>query len=136
MRSGDSLLSLLPSIFSLHSAKQHNHLVLQHLSAILQQTHTTQSMDFSSIYIASCYDDSPNLFLSVLLPVNGCHFLRAQFTLRLNISQQMNSPFACVAFSFGLNSGLYMVSLYTCRKETPRQMLCASQRAAEMSWDL
>lgn len=43
----------------------------------------------------------------------------------------MNSPFACIAFSFGLNSGLYMVSLYMRGKETPRQMLSASQKAVE-----
>lgn len=122
------MLSLLPSIFFLHSTKQYNPLALQHLSAILQQMHTTQSMGFSGIYIAPCYYDSPNLFLSVLLPVNGCHFLRAQFIPQLNSTQQMNNPFACVAFNFGLNRDLYMVSLYTRGKETPRQnAVCKSE---------
>lgn len=113
LRSGDSLLSLRPSIFFLHSTKQRNHPALQHLSAILQQTPTTQSMGVSGICVASCYYASPHLFLSVLLPVNGCHLLRAQFLPRLDLPQQMNSPFACVAFSFGLTSGLYMVILHT-----------------------
>lgn len=77
-------------------------------------------MDFSSISVASSYYDYPNLFLNVLIPVSGCHFLMAQFVPWLNTMQQRKGPFACVAFSFGLNTVLYRVSLYVQGKETPR----------------
>lgn len=72
------------------------------------------------------------IYFCVLLPVNGCHFLRAQFIPQLNSTQQINNPFACVAFNFVLNRDLYMVSLYTRGKETPRQnAVCKS----ESCWD-
>lgn len=75
------------------------------------------------------------IYFCLLLPVTGCHFLRARFIPQLNSTQQMNNPFACVAFNFVLNRDLYMVSLYTRGKETPRQnAVCKS--AVEMSWDL
>lgn len=53
----------------------------------------------------------------------------AQFIPWLNTPQQRKGIFACVAFSFGLNTVLYRVSLYAQGKETPRQMLTESLKA-------
>lgn len=53
----------------------------------------------------------------------------AQFIPWLSTAQQRKGTFACVAFSFGLNTVLYRVSLYAQGKETPTQMLTKSLKA-------
>lgn len=50
----------------------------------------------------------------------------AQFIPWLNTPQQRKGTFACVAFSFGLNTVLYSISLYAQGKEAQRQILTES----------
>lgn len=125
-RSIVSLLSLLPSIFFLHSTKQHKCLLLQNVNAA-----TTCNLGYRLFWYTwkpSCYYDC--LCLSMLLPENSYHVLRAQLTLPSDVTQQ-NCPFAGTAFTFSLSSSSSGICLYMWEKNTETIVFCKSDSCSD-----